>query len=401
MDKEFTILYVDDERGNLNAFRNSFRRDYNVLLADNAHEGLNLFEKREIDLVISDQRMPGMTGVEFLTKALEKHPDPCRILVTAYSDIDAAQDAVNQASVFRYIRKPWDTENLRKTIEQALSLYKLKRQNQKLSDELLQKNKALEKANQELRESDQLKYDFLKIISHEMRTPLNGLKGATQLLKMSTQHNEGSSETEFISILESSSERLEQFMLIAERISSLRAKLYSPQLQETELASLLSCIAEELEPELKSMSQGITYQLEAENQTFADLELINICLREILLNASQHSPQGTRILVATHSDPNYLHLEISDQGEGFSEEVLKNVFKIFVKGRDDVNSYRDHTLGLNLALTKLVMDLHKGVAEAFNNADGGATVRLSFRHDLESLVEGHDLDNDRLSDVSL
>ncbi len=375
MDKPFTILYVDDERGNLNAFRNAFRRDYNVLVAETAEEGLRIFDEENIDLVLSDQRMPGMTGVEFLQRAFESSPDPCRILVTAYSDIDAIQNAVNQANIFKYIRKPWDTEKLRKTIEQALDVYGLRKLNKALNDELTEKNKALEEANHSLRESDQLKYDFLKIISHEMRTPLNGLKGATQLIRINTEQNLPSKNKDLVSILETSTARLEQFLLLAERITNLKAKQYSLTLQDTNIENLIKQAAEEIAPELERNKQTIAYDLCPVSITQTDSQLLSICVREVLHNATKHSPQGSEIKVSTHSDPENLTIEISDQGGGFPETVLRNLFKIFI--RED--NGQDRCLGLNLALTKLVMDLHGGTAEAFNHTKGGATVRLSLK----------------------
>lgn len=377
MDKKFTILYVDDEPGNLNAFRITFRRDYNILLAASAEEGLRLFQAEDVDLVLSDQRMPGMSGVEFLERVFEINPGPCRILVTAYSDIDAIQGAVNRANIFKYVRKPWDTEKLTQTIEQALDVYGLRKLNRALNDELSEKNKALEEANLSLRESDQLKYDFLKIISHEMRTPLNGLKGATQLIKINSQQDDPNSKNkELIDVLEDSANRLEQFLLLAERITSLKAKRYNLALQETEIVALIQAAVDQLAPELERKQQSVTYQFCPETRTLADSQLLKICVGEILQNASKHSPHGSQITIRTHAAHDTLSIEISDQGRGFPDAVLRNLFRVFI--REDLG--RDDNLGLNLALAKLVMDLHGGTAEAYNRPQGGATVKLTLKH---------------------
>ncbi|MDQ8186563.1 hybrid sensor histidine kinase/response regulator [Pelagicoccus sp. SDUM812002] len=378
MSRRFTILYVDDEPGNLSAFRITFRRDYNILLAENAEEGLRLFEQEEVDLVLSDQRMPGMSGVQFLERVSEINPGPCRILVTAYSDIDAIQQAVNRASIFKYVRKPWDTEKLSKTIEQALEVYGLRKMNRALNDELSDKNKALEEANFTLRESDQLKYDFLRIISHEMRTPLNGLRGAAQLLKINTDKEPTSQNKELVTIVESSTHRLEQFLLLAERITSLKAKRYKLELQETDIARLIRNAVSTIASELEQNQQSVNYELCPYTHTLADSQLLSICVREILNNAVRHSPQRGEITIRTHSAHEKLAIEVSDQGTGFPEPVLRNLFKIFI--REDIG--QDRGLGLNLALTKLVMDLHGGTALAYNNPKGGATVRLSLKHEL-------------------
>lgn len=135
--KAFSILFVDDEEQNLVTFKATFRRDYTIYTANSALEGLEVMRKHNINLVITDQRMPEMTGVEFLEAILPEYPDTIRILLTGYSDIDAVIDAINTGRVFRYITKPWDERELRMTIENARQLYGLQRENIKSQFEVL------------------------------------------------------------------------------------------------------------------------------------------------------------------------------------------------------------------------------------------------------------------------
>lgn len=127
--KYFTILYVDDEEDNLLSFFASFRRDYTIITAKTANEGLAILKERTVDLVISDQRMPEVTGVQFLEKTRELYPDTIRIIITGYSDIEAVIGAINKGEVYRYITKPWDFNDLRMSIENARQLQKLKKEN--------------------------------------------------------------------------------------------------------------------------------------------------------------------------------------------------------------------------------------------------------------------------------
>src|SRR3989339_1831843 len=161
MENKFTILYVDDEESNLNIFKNTFRRDYNILVALSATDGLEILKKEHVDLILTDQRMPEMDGVEFLKQALSIYPDLNRILITAYSDFDAIRNAINEAQIFQYIQKPWTEDKLRSIIEQGLEVYRLKIENTKLTNELKDKNEQLEKMNSELLNLDKLKNDFL------------------------------------------------------------------------------------------------------------------------------------------------------------------------------------------------------------------------------------------------
>ena len=136
-DKKITVLYVDDEENNLLSFKATFRIKYNVLTAINGDEAMKVMETKQVEIIITDQRMPGMTGVEFLEKVLEKFPNPMRILLTGYADMNAVVDAVNKGKIFHYLAKPWNEEELDMTIKRAYEVYqeneKIKDANEKLS----------------------------------------------------------------------------------------------------------------------------------------------------------------------------------------------------------------------------------------------------------------------------
>lgn len=143
-EKDISILYVDDEPGNLTAFKANFRRMYNVFTAESGEEGIEIVNQQDIHVIITDQRMPGMTGVEFLEKIIPDHPEPIRILLTGYADISAVIDSINKGQVYKYITKPWNEEELKITIENAFEVLSLRRQNKALMAELEKTNKQLE-----------------------------------------------------------------------------------------------------------------------------------------------------------------------------------------------------------------------------------------------------------------
>ncbi len=138
------ILYVDDEINNLAAFKANFRRIYDVHTAESATEGRKILETTEIEIIITDQRMPEMTGVEFLESIVKEHPNPIRILLTGYTDMQALIDAVNKGQIYRYLSKPWNEEELKMSINQAYEVYSLRKENMELTKSLLQANKQLE-----------------------------------------------------------------------------------------------------------------------------------------------------------------------------------------------------------------------------------------------------------------
>lgn len=140
---KITLLYVDDEENNLFSFKATFRIKYNVLTALSGDAALEILGKSLVHIIITDQRMPEMTGVEFLEKVLEKYPDPMRLLLTGYADMEAVVDAVNKGKIFHYLAKPWNEEELDLTIQSAYAKY-LERV------ELKETNKKLEVSNDQL-----------------------------------------------------------------------------------------------------------------------------------------------------------------------------------------------------------------------------------------------------------
>jgi DNA-binding NarL/FixJ family response regulator len=142
------ILYVDDEKINLLNFESAFSKDYEILNAETGEEALKIFKKEaDIAMVISDQRMPGISGVELLEKIYRLNPDPIRMILTGYKDIEDILGAINQGRVHRYVLKPWEEKEIRPILKQAGQLYLLTMENQRLVEELQNKNKELGKLN--------------------------------------------------------------------------------------------------------------------------------------------------------------------------------------------------------------------------------------------------------------
>ncbi|EDM36540.1 two-component response regulator [Pedobacter sp. BAL39] len=143
-DTSVNVLYVDDEVHNLNAFKASFRRKFNIFTAESALEGRKVLETEDIHIIITDQRMPVTTGIEFLESIIPDFPEPIRILLTGYADINAVIDAINKGQVYKYIQKPWMEDDLRINIEKAHELYVLRKENRELTAKLLVANDQLE-----------------------------------------------------------------------------------------------------------------------------------------------------------------------------------------------------------------------------------------------------------------
>ncbi len=174
----YGVLLVDDEIFNLTALAAQLEDDYRVHIANNANEALAVLADPKvaanIQAIISDQRMPGMSGVALLTRTRALHPGIKRLLLTGYTDVDAIVGAVNEAAVYRYLQKPVDIRELRLTLERACEAWQLEQDNQGLLA-------ALRQSYEKLAMRDAEKTTFLRYLVHEGNTPLNWL-GAVQVI---------------------------------------------------------------------------------------------------------------------------------------------------------------------------------------------------------------------------
>jgi two-component system NtrC family sensor kinase len=148
--REFPLLYVDDEPDNLRIFELSFRREFSILTASTGEEGLQVFNENPVAVVLSDYRMPGMNGVEFLSRVHEIDSKAVRILVTAYGDAETLGEAINDGGIYKFIAKPWEPEDMGLTIRRAIEAYALDRERDGLLDELTLINRLSRSMHREL-----------------------------------------------------------------------------------------------------------------------------------------------------------------------------------------------------------------------------------------------------------
>jgi CheY-like chemotaxis protein len=124
-DSQMTLLLVDDEPNILNAIKRLLRREgYRILCAESAAQGLDLLATHRVHVVISDQRMPVMTGTEFLSRVKDLYPDTVRLVLSGYSELESLTDAINKGAIYRYISKPWEDDKFKQDVTQAFRYYR-------------------------------------------------------------------------------------------------------------------------------------------------------------------------------------------------------------------------------------------------------------------------------------
>jgi response regulator RpfG family c-di-GMP phosphodiesterase len=150
-ENQYTLLCVDDEKNILNALKRLLRKEkFRLLTGNSGQEGLEILAENEVHVVLSDQRMPGMNGTEFLKEVKGLYPDILRIILTGYTDVDSISEAINEGHIYKFFLKPWNDHNLKLEIRQAMEQYSLMQDNKRLHDQVFQQNEELKQVNENL-----------------------------------------------------------------------------------------------------------------------------------------------------------------------------------------------------------------------------------------------------------
>ena len=383
--KNSTILIVDDNPENLQVLGNSLQnKNYNVEFASDGTAALEWLENTAFDLVLLDVMMPGMNGFEVCSKMRtnKKLKDLPVIFLTALTEIESILKGF-ELGAQDYITKPFDQRELLARVETQLELKHSREQLQLLNKELEEKVKErtmqLQKTNEELSETharlsllDKVKTEFLQLISHEIRTPLNGILVPIHLIKEQIDNQD---LDQLFEILDTSVSRLESFAYKALLITRLRTKDRKISKAGHPLKKIIQTILDELaekidQKQIKLDIQEAPYNL----QVKGEYELLKACLKGILENAVRFSPENGEIKVNVFQKDSLTYCEINDQGSGFKPDILNRPFELF--SADE--SIKDNNLGLDLYLSKIIMEAHSGLIEVENTEKGGALVRLVF-----------------------
>lgn len=379
-----SILIVDDTPQNIQILATILsEQQYEIEYALSGKEGLNLLYAEKIDLILLDIMMPEMDGFE-VCKTIRQQPkfdDVPIIFLTAKTDKESVYEGF-ELGAQDFVSKPFDYRELLARIKTQIELresrQKLKDLNfwleeevEKRTVEIVEANNKLEAANAELIGLDNLKSDFLSIISHEIRTPLNGINGAMQLLK---HHVDSIKLSKYIELLDTSISRLEKFSLIALRITSLKTGKYVISKDSINLSELIEIAAVNLSDIAaeKNVKLDLSELTDSVN-LLGEYDLMSFCIESLMENAVRYTNPGTTVSLRSKVTPDTIEISILDQGNGYSENELNNIFKFF----NTVNSL-DNSPGLGLPFSRLIIEAHGGSVEVFNNQDIGSTIKAVF-----------------------
>lgn len=323
------MLFVDDEPNNLLAFKASFRRMYEVFTANSAAEGLAILQQNSVHVIIADQRMPQATGVEFFDVVRTAHPDPIRILLTGYTDVEAIIDAINKGQIFRYIKKPWDDLELQTTIQNAFEVYNTRK-------ELKLKMDELERTNDELNR-------FVYSTSHDLRSPLASVMGVLNLARMEKSVTDPNG---YLGMIETCVKKMDVFILkVIEYYKSIRVD------EGAQPIDFKQVVEESIEL-CKMQNPAINFRLRVNQpeEFYVDVFRMSVILNNLISNAVKYQrPDEPNPVVKLDIDvsSDEAVIVIEDNGVGILEDHLNNIFKMFFRSNFTVNG-----LGIGLYIVK-------------------------------------------------
>jgi signal transduction histidine kinase len=369
LEVKHSILCVDDEVDNVDALERLFRRKFNVFKATSAAQALKLLAQHPVTVIISDQRMPHMTGVEFLQESLKTHPNAIRILLTGYTDIESVIAAINSGQIYRYVTKPWDPVDLANAVDRAVERYEI-------GQELVEKNRALRAALEELQTLDQAKNQFMVLVNHELKTPLTSMLSFTDLLN---ETRLDADQSKMLGRIKGAALRLQEMINDALEFVSAETSQTRVDLKSLSTPSLFSRASLPDTVNVVAQSRHVDFDFSIENQTVkGDEKLLRNVFRRLVHNAAKFASAGTNVTVKGASVDGRYRVSIENRGVPLDEARIAQLMKPFTLNENALN----HSVGtgLGLAISQALLKLH---GSALTFASKGDLVIISFDLALE------------------
>jgi signal transduction histidine kinase len=376
---KYRVLYVDDDEPNLYVFEAACANDFDVKTATSAKLAMEIMRKEEVAVLLTDQRMPGTTGVELAAVVREEFPDTIRMLVTAYADLDSAIDAINWGQIHRYLRKPWDIRELRTTLNEACELFWINREMADLRRRLLETERVYAMGV------------VAASIGKELTRPISHLSEALAATRTLTANAAAMLATGDPPVkraraeMEAADGQLAGAQLFAARVLELLRGMDLPmrqrsnELEKIALSDVIRLTLQVLRGEFRTRAQ-IKLDVRSVPPVLGSSAELGQVVLNLFVNALQSFPPGPR---ASEGKPDNLVtlrlfpraacvcLEVEDNGIPIPERNLARLLEPLAHRTLPTDGSR-----LGLAISKRIVEELGGRIEAEQPAEGGTRLRL-------------------------
>ena len=358
------ILAVDDEEDAIEMFCDSFKKDYQILCAHNGDEAFQMLKDYDVQLVFSDQRMPGLSGIELLEKVKHEKPEVVRILTTGVTDLQTAIDSINRGNIHRYIPKPWNEEELSEVISDQLRIKSLSQENQRLQTEY---------EKEKLRSS--VKEEILQTVSHEFRTPLTTIIGYMELFAGGHFGKLENQQQEIIDVVFESGLYLRQILENILQLSKIKTESAPLKLEDF----ILYEVIDDVTKSVQAMADKKRIELIIEKTELPPLIADRAKLKDIFFNlihnALKFTQQGS-VSISAYYKNGLINVQIRDTGPGISPDEQARIFNLFQQTDGYEASLKG--LGLGLSIANELVKLHGGTIIIESNLGQGSTFTVQL-----------------------
>lgn len=388
-DKKYSVLIVDDFPENL-IFVGDYlqQRGIDVLFATNGNDALKSIVNQTPDLVLLDISMPNMDGYE-ICKKLKANPITQHIPVIFLTAKVETDDILKgfEAGGVDYITKPFNLLELMSRVKTHLLLKdrheKLQVMNSKLIETVKTRSEKLREANERLAKLDRAKNEFLIHINHQLRTPLNGILGYSELL---TKSDLLPSQAEFVKEINKLVNRLVKLSERSLLFTELRADTYKLNIRQIDAISVIEESIKTVAERYPEKNVKIINNIDTttELNIIADENLFFKCFNIVLDNAIKFSPDKGEVIITSEQEEEKKKICVSDNGPGISDEYREHMFELFVA---DNHEEVGNGFGLGLATAKLIMDILSAEIDVVSPESDGTRVILTFRNRSQRFLE--------------
>ncbi|MFH1310599.1 MAG: hybrid sensor histidine kinase/response regulator [Candidatus Omnitrophota bacterium] len=360
--KTIDVAIVDDEQNVLNSLKRLFRKEnYELFFTTNYEKVMHLLSEGEIKVVMSDQKMIGITGIEFLKNIKKQYPRVVNILFTGYADMNMAEDAINEGEVYRFVNKPWNDDDLKSIVRQAVDKYDLEEKNRCLAENINKQNKKLTFLNKKLKNMYDAQKVFTSTLAHELRTPLASIRMALDIVMKQAFGEINNKQEDLLNKAKTNVNRLNRLINDILDLSKMEFEGAQLNFEKYELNSIIQGVIDNQRPLAVEHGLFLRTRLDQKiSKVRLDSDRITQVLDNLINNAIKFTVQGG-ITVISELDAlkKQVIICVEDTGMGIPEKDIPKLFKKFQQLAQPQTQSAKGT-GLGLVICKEIIHHHGG-----------------------------------------
>lgn len=369
--EKLKILVVDDERGILTGIRRVLRNftvsfpfhdedfEYELIDSETGEDAIEIIDSQDIDIVLLDNKLPGIEGVEVLEYIKKKEYDLAVIMITSHASIDLAVKATNRGA-YNFVPKPFNQAELKSAIQNVTKHLFLKRMTKELTSE-----------------GKEIRFKFLSVLSHELKSPINAVEGYLRMMEDKQLGNDINAYTKMINRSITRIESMRNLIMDMLDFTRVESGKKSRTIQEIDIVEIAKIAVDSILPIAIQKNVSIRTHFPDELIKKCDAGELEIIFNNLLSNAVKYNKEEGQVDFILKKDRKNVIIEVKDTGIGMSEEEKSNLFKEFMRAKN-VKTRAISGTGLGLSILKKIVELNNGNVTVETEVDKGSKFQIEI-----------------------